>query len=141
MDFILCILIILIGIINNMESRVNTEGLRVHNEVLRALKDYKQGALLEGAYFTIQFSITNELMMTLRPGVVDDQIRIECIQAMAKAMVKKYRYSVEAVETDKGIDYSMQAIMLPLPDFKHIVEYAIRTMPEEALKEIRNTIS
>lgn len=121
-----------------MESRVNTEGITVHREVLKALKNYKQGALLEGASFSMQYRATKDMLANMPEGIADDLIRRECIKSISNALFKKYRENVEKEELENDCIYHLRALILPLKDFKHIVEYAIRTMPENALSEIRN---
>ena len=124
-----------------MKSKVNTEGLEVNQEILNAFKNFKQGSILEKSLFRAQHMVPAETHMYLSEKDRDEIIRQEMIKSIAASLWRNFGDSV--VVEDKpnpfGMSkvYSMECFMMPLKDFKHALEFTIRTMPMSAIEEIR----
>lgn len=123
-----------------MKSKVNTEGLEVNQEILNAFKNFKQGAILEKSRFKVQHVLTHEMEINLSKEHADRIIKQQLIQNLAKFLFDNFEDSVVEEFPDgfvKDTIYSMDGLIMPLKDFKHAVEFTIRTMPMSAIEEIR----
>ncbi len=123
-----------------MKSKVNTEGLEVNQEIINTFKNFKQGAILEKSHFKVQHVLTREMEMNLSKEHADGIIKQQLIQNLAKFLFDNFQDSVVEEFPDgfvKDTTYSMDGLIMPLKDFKHAVEFTIRTMPMSAIEEIR----
>lgn len=123
-----------------MKSKVNTEGLEVNQEILNAFKNFKQGSILEKSHFRVQHAINREMETNLSKEDLNRIVKGQLIQNLSSYLFDNFGDSIiEEFPTQLGLGtiYSMDGLIMPLKDFKHAVEFTIRTMPMSAIEEIR----
>lgn len=119
------------------------EGIEVDDSIkslIRSLKDFKQGALLENALFTSSYRISPELNHESYQIPVTEMVHRELANQMGKAILEQHKELIEVTEIKEfpGVtNHKLQLLVLPMQDLKHIIEYCIRQIPEESLSTIR----
>ena len=118
-------------------SNINMDGLEVNREIIKAFKNFKQGSLLESNYLQVRHEISRDKLEHY-PGLdVEEITKRKMIQNLSSTLVEKYKDSFEKTETSYGTQFSLAILAMSTSELKHIVEYCIRTMPQEAIEEIR----
>lgn len=120
-----------------MKSTANTEGLDVSPEIIKAFKNFKQGSILEKSYFRFQHEVGPELEQSYEPAVLEKIIKEQSIRNLSTMIYEKFGDQIESKKKGMETIYSIDALMMPMKDFKHAVEYVIRTMPMSAIEDIR----
>jgi hypothetical protein len=124
-----------------MKSNVNTEGLEVQHEILNALKNFKQARVLENSYFRAQHIVSQDMIMHSSEDLIEESVKRQMIQNIATELWNKFGNSIvkenHCGPFGQDLKYSVDALIMPMKDFKHAVEYIIRTMPQNAIDEIR----
>ena len=124
---------------------VNIEGIEADPSitgVLRALKNFKQGALLENSLFTSSYRTSPELGQIAPEIEIAKLVKQEITQHLAKELVDRHHKSIEVTEITEfpGVkNHKLELIVMRPDELKHVVEYCIRQIPEEALSRIRST--
>lgn len=118
-------------------SNINMDGIEVHSELLKALKNFKQGSILESNYVQCNHVITEESQQYLSHLDVKEISKREMIQRLSLELVEKYKDSFEESKVPYGTKLSLSMLVMSAPELKHVVEYCVRTMPQSAIEEIR----
>jgi len=124
---------------------VNTDGIEVDDFVkkaMRSLKDFKQGALLEDSLFTANYRTSPDLDKIASEVQINDLIKEAIVSQMTRSMIDAFKDSIEVTEIEEfpGVkNHKLELLILPPQKLKHIVEYCIRQIPEEALSKIRKS--
>jgi hypothetical protein len=122
------------GKMNN--TKINMNGTEVHSEILKHLKNVKQGKLLESNFIQVRHSISNDMIQHTHLDVVEISKR-EMIQKLSHQLLEKYKDSFEESNSPFGKEFSLSVLVMSTGELKHIVEYCIRNMPESAIQEIK----
>lgn len=118
-------------------DNINMDGIGVHDELLKVLKNIKQGKLLESNYCQTQHVISHEMQQHLSHLDVKEISKREMIQKLSSELMEKYKDSFEERDTPYGKEFSLSILAMSKSELKHIVEYCIRTMSAHAIEEIR----
>lgn len=119
------------------------DGIEVDSFVmkaLRSLKDFKQGALLENSLFSASYRTSPELDQIATGVQINNLIHEAIVSQMAKAMIDAFKDHIEVTSIDEfpGVkNHKLELMIMPVQNLKHVVEYCIRQIPEEALSTIR----
>ena len=116
------------------------DGILVNDELIKSLRNFKQGSILESSYLQVQHTISRDMIENLSHLDVKEITRREMIQKLSTEIVDKYKNSVEETEVhwpDSGIRQSLSVLVMSPSELKHVVEYCVRTMPISAIEEIR----
>lgn len=117
-------------------TKINMNGTEVHSEILKHLKNVKQGKLLESNFIQVRHSISNDMIQHTHLDVVEISKR-EMIQKLSHQLLEKYKDSFEESNSPFGKEFSLSVLVMSTGELKHIVEYCIRNMPESAIQEIK----
>lgn len=127
-----------------MNTNVNVEGIEPHEELIKALINFKQGKILENNFYTTKVSYTREMMMGfdkdgMSQEVVVEKIKSNIIQQVSKEIYSKLLPQIEKTEDKLNgfVEYSLQFLLIQPHELKHIIDYCVRTMPQQAIDEIR----
>ncbi len=118
-------------------DNINTGGLEVNSEIMKAFKNFKQGKLLESNYIQTRHVIPNEMLEHLKNIDVVEISKREMIQKISHELMEKYKDSFEESQTPFGKEFSLSMLCMSTQELKHLVDYCVRTMPESAIQEIR----
>lgn len=118
-------------------DNINMNGIEVHSELLKALKNFKQGSILESNYVRCKHVITEESQQYLSHLDVKEISKREMIQKLSSELVEKYKDSFEESKVPYGTELSLSMLVMSAPELKHVLEYCVRTMPQSAIEEIR----
>jgi hypothetical protein len=121
-------------------DNINMEGILVNDELIKVLRNYKQGSILESSYLQVQHTISKDMVENLSHLDIKEISKKEMIQKLSTEIVDKYKNSFEETEVqwpDNGIKLTLSIITMSPSELKHIVEYCVRTMPMDAIEEIR----
>jgi hypothetical protein len=118
-------------------DNINLEGLEVNQEILKAFKNIKQGSILESNYLQVQHVISKDMLEHTSGFDFNELIKIEMAQRLGNELIEKYKDSIEETKTHDGSKFSLALLTMSSSELKHIVEYCIRTMPQNAIEEIR----
>lgn len=119
-------------------TNINIEGIEPHGEIMKALKNFKQGSLLESNFVRVQYILTDEIIEHLSDLDAQEISKREMIQKLSRELVEKYKEDFEEERVPYGKRFSLSMLVMSTKELKHIVEYCIRTMPQSAIEEIRN---
>jgi hypothetical protein len=120
---------------------VNLEGIQLHEDLLKALIDYKQSKVLDNNYYTVKSRHSKELIAQLKTHHGLDAGRVvenAMIQKVAAELYPKVVPQIKEVDLGEDVEYSLEFILIRSHELKHIVDYCVRHMPSKALEEIRN---
>jgi hypothetical protein len=117
-------------------TKNNMEGIEVHSEIIKQLKSFKQGKLLESNYLQIKHSISSDIIQNTDLDVVEISKR-EMVQKLSHELLEKYKDSFEESNSPIGREFSLSMLVMSTGELKHIVEYCIRNMPESAIQKIK----
>lgn len=117
-------------------ENINMDGIIPHDEILKALKNFKQGSILESNYLQVDCVVSNEMKNHLAIDIKEISKR-EMIQRLSSELLEKYKDSFEETETPQGKRLSLSMLVMSTTELKHIVDYCVRTMPQSAIEEIR----
>ena len=118
---------------------INLEGFTVNEhllDVIKNIKNVKQGSLLESNYLQVKHVISNEILNYTQFDPIEISKR-EMIQSLANDLLEKYKNSFNEKEVPFGKEFSLSMLVMSTHELKHIIEYCIRQMPESAIQEIR----
>ena len=118
-------------------ENINMDGIIPHDEILKTLKNFKQGSILESSYMRVQHVISSDMTAHLSPNDIKEISKREIIQKICSELLEKYKDSFEEEKVLFGTQLSLSMIVMNSGELKHIVEYCIRTMPQLAIEEIR----
>jgi len=118
-------------------KNINMEGTEVNSEILRVLKNIKQGSILESSYFRVQHILTDDYNKDIDHDYFKESIKRDMIGRLSLELLEKYKDSFEENKVPSGIQLSLSMLAMSTAELKHIVEYCIRTMPQVAIEEIR----
>ena len=118
-------------------EHINMDGLEVNREILKALRNFKQGSILESNYLQMQHVISNDVLSAHHSFNVKEYTKNEMMQRLSRELIEKYKDSFEETETPYGVQLSLSMLTMSTSELKHVVEYCIRTMPQTAIEEIR----
>jgi hypothetical protein len=118
-------------------DNINMKGIEINDEIVKALKNFKQGKLLESNYLQVQHVIPNEMLEYLKNIDVVEISKREMIQKISHELMEKYKDSFEERQTPFGKEFSLSMLCMSMQELKHLVDYCVRTMPESAIQEIR----
>lgn len=118
-------------------KNINTEGLDVHHDLLKALKNFKQGSILESNYVQVQHIISREMTDNLAHIDIKEISKREMTQRLSLELLEKYKNSFEETEVPHGKRLSLSILVMSTSELKHIVDYCVRTMSQSAIEEIR----
>jgi patatin-like phospholipase/acyl hydrolase len=118
-------------------DNINMDGIEVHSELLKVLKNFKQGSILESNYVRCNHIISHEMQHNEIGLDVKEISKREMIQRFSSELMEKYKDSFEENETPYGTQLSVSMLVMSASELKHVVEYCVRTMPQSAIEEIR----
>jgi hypothetical protein len=118
-------------------NHINMEGLGVNQEILKAFKNFKQASILDSSFLQVQHVISNDLIEHSSGFDFNELARREMVQRLGSGLIEKYKADIEETKTQDGIKFSLDLVSMSSRELKHIVEYCIRTMPQNAIEEIR----
>jgi hypothetical protein len=118
-------------------TNINMEGTEVNSEILRALKNIKQGSILDSSYFRVQHTFTDDYNKNIDHDYFKEITKKEMINKLSLELLEKYKDSFEENRVPSGTEFSLSMLAMSTTELKHIVEYCIRTMPQVAIEEIR----
>ena len=121
-------------------TNINVDGIEVHSEILKALKNFKQGSVLESSYFQVQHTHTDDYNKNIDYDYFKEIIKRDMINKLSLELLEKYKDSFEEDKVSYGTKLSLSILSMSTAELKHIVEYCIRTMPQVAIEEIRKYI-
>ena len=111
----------------------------VSREIVRSLQTAKQALMLENAHHKCQHSLSKDI---LEHSSVDIEkiVRKEITQRLAEQIEGKVDKHLKVQENPDSKVFSLEVLVLPLEELKHIVEYCVKTMPLTAIHEIRGVV-
>lgn len=118
-------------------KNINMDGTEVHSEVLKVLKNLKQGSVLESSYFQVQHTLTDDYNKNIDHDYFKESIKRDMIGRLSLELLEKYKDSFEEDKVSYGTKLSLSLLSMSTAELKHVVEYCIRTMPQVAIEEIR----
>jgi dGTP triphosphohydrolase len=120
-------------------DHINLDGLTVNEhllDVIKNIKNIKQGSLLESNYLQVKHVISNEILNHTQFDPIEISKR-EIIQSLANDLLEKYKNSFNEKEVPFGKEFSLSMLVMSTHELNHIIEYCIRQMPESAIQEIK----
>lgn len=127
-----------------MSKEINLEGIEIHRELIRVLSNFKQGKVLENNYHTVNVMYSRDMMLDfdrfgMSPKNIEDKIKHDMISKLSVDLYPKLSPQIKRSEDDLGnsIKFSLEFMMIQPHELKHIVDYCVRTMPLDAINEIR----
>ena len=118
------------------------EGIEVDDnikQIIRGLKNFKQGALLENSLVTTQHQISQAEYESASIDV-DSLIRSQMSNRLAKHILDQHKDSIKVNESgvfSEQKTYSLELLVMTPENLKHIIEFCIRQISEEGLSTIR----
>jgi hypothetical protein len=116
---------------------MNTQDFdHVSRELVRSLLTAKQALMLENSLYKCQHSLSKDI---LEHSSVDIEriVYKEITQRLAEQIVGKVSKHLQIQEHRDSKVFSLELLVFPLEELKHIVEYCVKTMPMEAILKIR----
>lgn len=109
----------------------------VSREIVRSLQTAKQALMLENSHHKCQHTLSREILEYYLSPDIDCIIRKQITQRLAEQIVGKVNKHLQVEEHRDSKVFSLELLVFPLEEFKHIVEYCVKTMPMEAIHKIR----
>lgn len=109
----------------------------VSREIVRSLQTAKQALMLENSHDKCQHTLSREILEHYLSPDIDCIIRKQITQRLAEQIVGKVNKHLQVEEHQDSKVFSLELLVFPLEEFKHIVEYCVKTMPMEAIHKIR----
>ena len=109
----------------------------VSREIVRSLQTAKQTLMLENSHHKCQHTLSREILEHYLSPDIDCIIRKQITQRLAEQIVGKVNKHLQVEEHRDSKVFSLELLVFPLEEFKHIVEYCVKTMPMEAIHKIR----
>jgi hypothetical protein len=109
----------------------------VSREIVRSLQTAKQALMLENSHHKCQHTLSREILEHYLSPDIDCIIRKQITQRLAEQIVGKVNKHLQVEEHRDSKVFSLELLVFPLEEFKHIVEYCVKTMPMEAIHKIR----
>ena len=117
-------------------KHINMDGIEVNSDLIKALKGFKQSAIIESSYFNVQHIINRE-QVAMANIDIEAFVKIRMIDTISNDIYNKFHQDFESENVPEGKKISLSLMVMSLPELKHIVECCIRTMPQSAVEEIR----
>jgi hypothetical protein len=125
-------------------SKVNVDGVKVNStlvDLMDKINRLKQSALLERARCRVQVQTFSLHDMVLEAAAGLRAVTQRLTYAMADYITANRSDLVttkpDEFEQDKVV-HELEVFVLSMEELKHVVEYCIKTMPDEAVNKIRN---
>ena len=109
----------------------------VSREIVRSLQTAKQALMLENSHHKCQHTLSREILEHYLSPDIDCIIRKQITQRLAEQIVGKVNKHLQVEEHRDSKVFSLELLVFPLEESKHIVEYCVKTMPMEAIHKIR----
>lgn len=109
----------------------------VSREIVRSLQTAKQALMLENSHHKCQHTLSREILEYYLSPDIDCIIHKQITQRLAEQIVGKVNKHLQVEEHRDSKVFSLELLVFPLEEFKHIVEYCVKTMPMEAIHKIR----
>jgi hypothetical protein len=117
---------------------MNTQDFdHVSRELVRSLQTAKQALMLENSHHKCQHTLSREILEHYLSPDIDCIILKQITQRLAEQIVGKVNKHLQVEEHRDSKVFSLELLVFPLEEFKHIVEYCVKTMPIEAILKIR----
>lgn len=127
-----------------MSKEINLEGIEIHHELIGALRNFKQGKVLENNYHTVNVMYNRDMMLDfdrfgMSPKDIEGRIKHDMISKLSVDLYPKLSPQIKRSEDglENGVKFSLEFMMIQPHELKHIVDYCVRTMPLDAIDEIR----
>lgn len=118
------------------------EGIEVDDsikDIIRGLKNFKQGALLENSLVRTQHRLS-QIEYENAEFDIESLVKSQMTNQLAKHILNQHKDSIKSIDSDElpgQRTYSLELFVMTPENLKHIVEFCIRQIPEEALSKIR----
>lgn len=109
---------------------------QVSKEILKSIRSAEQGKLLGDSLLRCSCSIAKELLDRSDLDI-DEMVRMELTQRFSQSMVQRAQKYIQTKESCGFKDHSLELLVFPIEDFKHLVEHCVREIPEDKIKEIK----
>jgi hypothetical protein len=93
--------------------------------------------MLENSHHKCQHTLSREILEHYLSPDIDCIILKQITQRLAEQIVGKVNKHLQVEEHRDSKVFSLELLVFPLEEFKHIVEYCVKTMPIEAILKIR----
>ncbi len=118
-------------------EKMNTQDFdHVSRELVRSLQTAKQALMLENSHHKCQHTLSIDI---LEHSSVDIEriVYKEITQRLSEQIVGKVSKHLQVEEHRDSKVFSLELLVFPMEELKHIVEYCVKTMPMETIHKIR----
>lgn len=118
----------------------------VHREIVTSIKKFKQSKILESCkqskilescLFKGNYQLSKDIIENTSHLDLIEISKHELIKRLSKHIVDKHVDDITESKEIGGNRYYLELLILKYQDLKQVVEYCIKTMPLEAIEEIR----
>jgi len=109
----------------------------VSREIVRSLQTAKQALMLENSHHKCQHTLSREILEHYLSPDIDCIIRKQITQRLAEQIVGKVNKHLQVEEHRDSKVFSLELLVFPLEEFKHIVEYCVKTKILKTKQKIR----